>query len=269
MERTPLEQQRSDPLYPERALVVCADAGREAEARALAHHLGLTCARAIPAEPDRLAFVVTRQRLQVQATGPDAPGAVYADFVQGHTARRARQAAQADEGLLRAVGARRGRTPGVIDATAGLGRDAGLLAGAGCRVTLVERHPAVAALLCDALGRARADAHGADLAARMELREAHALAVLGAHTADVVVLDPMHPPRRKSAAVRKEMRLFRDLVGADADSDELLPAALGAARARVVVKRPRGAPSLAGPAPSGSIGGRSTRFDIYAGHAGG
>ena len=77
----------------------------------------------------------------------------------------------------------------------------------------------------------------------------------------------MHPPRRKSAAVRKEMRIFRALVGADGDSDRLLPAAIAAARRRVAVKRPRGASPLPGPAPSGSIDGRSTRFDIYAGGA--
>ena len=248
--------------------MVCAHAEREADARALARRLDLPFAAELPAEPDGLAFVFTRDRLQVQATGPDAPGAVYADFVRGTTARRARQAAHADEGLLRAAGARKGRTPDIIDATAGLGRDACLLAAVGCRVTLVERHPAVAALLADALARARRDPGAAELAQRMELVEADAAGVLAQRRADTVVLDPMHPPRRKSAQVRKEMRLFRELVGADADSDALLLPALEAARGRVVVKRPRGAASLAGPAPSGAIEGRSTRFDIYAGRAG-
>jgi 16S rRNA (guanine1516-N2)-methyltransferase len=45
----------------------------------------------------------------------------------------------------------------VIDGTAGLGKDAFVLAGLGCKVTLVERHPVVVALLADGLARAWQD----------------------------------------------------------------------------------------------------------------
>lgn len=263
----PVKQAPTDALYPQRAVIACTAHGRQGEADALARRLGLPLAAELPHEAGQLALVLTDERLQVQLTGPDAPGAVYADFVAGPTARRGREAARADEGLLRAAGARHGRTPEVIDTTAGLGRDAWLLASLGCRVTLVERHPAVATLLADALDRAHADQEAAPVAARMELIEADAIAVLGERTADTVIVDPMHPPRRKSAAVRKEMRVFRALVGADSDSDGLLPAAIAAARRRVAVKRPRDARPLPGPSPSGAIEGRSTRFDIYAGGA--
>ncbi len=262
-----VKQAPTDALYPQRAVIVCTARGRRTEADELAHGLGLPLVEEPPHEENLLALVLTEERLQVQLTGPNAPGAVYADFVAGATARRGREAAQADEGLLRAAGARHGQTPDVIDATAGLGRDAWLLAAVGCRVTLVERHPAVAALLADALERAHEHEAAAPIAARMELIEAEAIAVLGERTADTVIVDPMHPPRRKSAAVRKEMQVFRALVGADGDSDALLPAAIAAARRRVAVKRPRGAHPLPGPVPSGSIEGRSTRFDIYAGGA--
>jgi 16S rRNA (guanine1516-N2)-methyltransferase len=257
----------ADTLYPQWALIVCADPLRRAEAESLGRRLGLPLAAELPREAGRLALVLADERLRVQLTGPDAPGAVHVDFVGGATARRGRAAAHADEGLLRAAGARHGRTPDVIDVTAGLGRDAWLLAALGCRVTMIERHPAVAALLEDGLARARADEEAAPIAARLQLIEGDALAVLKERTADTVIVDPMHPPRRKSAAVRKEMRVFRALVGGDSDSDALLPAAIAAARQRVAVKRPRGARSLPGPAPSGSIDGRSTRFDIYAGGA--
>ncbi len=261
------EQAPTDALYPQQAVIVCAADGRRGEADALAQRLGLPVTVEPPQEAGRLALVLTAERLQVQLTGAAAPGAVYADFVTGATARRGREAARADEGLLRAAGARQGQTPEVIDTTAGLGRDAWLLAAVGCRVTLVERHPAVSALLADALERARADEEAAPIAAGIELIEAEAIAVLAGRAADTIIVDPMHPPRRKSAAVRKEMQVFRALVGADGDSDALLPTAIAAARRRVVVKRPRGAVALPGPAPSGSIDGRSTRFDIYAGGA--
>ena len=260
-----MEQAPKSAPYPERTAIVCTTHERRAEAEALAYRLNLPLIGESPRESGWLNLVLTDERLQVRLTGPNAPGPVYADFVTGTTARRGRQAARADEGLLRAAGARHGQTPAVIDATAGLGRDAWLLAALGCRVTLVERHPVVAALLADALARASGDEEAAPVAARMGLIESEAIAVLADRTTDTVIVDPMYPPRRKSAGVRKEMQLFRALVGTDGDTDVLLPAAIAAARRRVAVKRPRAAPPLIGPAPSGSIDGRSTRFDIYPG----
>ncbi len=80
----------------------------------------------------------------------------------------------------------------------------------------------------------------------------------------VVHLDPMFPSRDKSALVKKEMRLFKPLVGADDDAPELLAAALALATHRVVVKRPRKAPAIAGTQPTYSLDGKSSRYDIYA-----
>jgi 16S rRNA (guanine1516-N2)-methyltransferase len=59
------------------------------------------------------------------------------------------------------------------------------------------------------------------------------------------------------------MRLIRLLVGDDQDSDALLTAGLTVAGKRVVVKRPRLAPPLAGPAANFSLGGKNSRFDVY------
>jgi 16S rRNA (guanine1516-N2)-methyltransferase len=212
-------------------------------------------------------LVYTDERLQLQVTGRDAPGAVYAEFVAGRTGHRARQGPQGDEALARAAGARRGHRPSVIDATAGLGRDAFVLAARDTPVTLVERDAVIAALLFDGLERARSVAAIAPVAERMAAVEADARAYLAERAADVVLVDPMHPPRKKSAAVKKEMRVLRDWVGPDRDSDALLTAARNAAHERVVVKRPKGAEPLAGLTPSGQVTGRSTRFDIYKGLA--
>jgi len=80
---------------------------------------------------------------------------------------------------------------------------------------------------------------------------------------DAVYLDPMFPPKRKkSAAVNKEMRLLRELVGDDLDAPDLLEVARGVARERVVVKRPDHAPPLA-PYPSMSFLGKLVRYDVY------
>jgi 16S rRNA (guanine1516-N2)-methyltransferase len=59
------------------------------------------------------------------------------------------------------------------------------------------------------------------------------------------------------------MRLFRILAGDDDDAPALLAAALALASHRVVVKRPRKAPAIVGPAPGFTLEGKSSRFDIY------
>jgi 16S rRNA (guanine1516-N2)-methyltransferase len=80
---------------------------------------------------------------------------------------------------------------------------------------------------------------------------------------EVVYLDPMYPTRNKTALVKKEMRVLKNIVGEDHDAPALLVAALACARQRVVVKRPRLASPLAGPKPSMQIAAKTTRFDVY------
>ena len=79
----------------------------------------------------------------------------------------------------------------------------------------------------------------------------------------VIYLDPMFPHRDKSALVKKEMRLFRVLAGRDDDAPALLAAALALASHRVVVKRPRKAPAVAGIPPGFALEGKSSRYDVY------
>jgi len=247
--------------------VVCKAAQRKAEADGLAARLGLPRADTVPVDPASLSLVVTRDRLELQQGGPHSPGPVAAQFTTGQVARRARQATIRREALARAAGLTGAWRPEVIDATAGLGRDSFVLAALGCPVRAYERHPVVAALLADGLARARHEAASTTTAKRISLLEDEAAAALDGIQADVVVVDPMHPARGKSAAVKKEMRIFQLLVGRDDDSAGLLAAALQAARYRVVVKRPLRAKALADNLPAGSITGRAARFDIYPGRA--
>jgi 16S rRNA (guanine1516-N2)-methyltransferase len=79
---------------------------------------------------------------------------------------------------------------------------------------------------------------------------------------DVVYLDPMYVPRRKTVAVRKEMRICRRLVGDDTDAGELFEVAHRAARKRVVVKRQLRAPVLS-PDPTKQYTGTTVRYDVY------
>ena len=206
------------------------------------------------------------ERLELCTT--NGHGAVYADFVDGAARHRRTHGGGRGQPVARAIGLKgSGPGPTVIDATAGLGRDAFVLASLGCQVTLIERSPIAAALLDDALERAARAPETANIAKRMTLVHADAISWLGqlseASFPEVIHVDPMFPETGKSAAAKKDMQAFQQLIGDDLDSPALLAAALRAASKRVVVKRPRLGEIIPGPPPSAQLSGKSTRFDIY------
>lgn len=213
------------------------------------------------------ALQVGAQGLQFAELGENAAGPIRVDFVGGAAAHRRLYGGGAGQMIAKAVGVQPGVRPLVVDATAGLGRDAFVLAQLGCTLQLIERQPIVAALLEDGLERAHDDAQVGAIVARMQFLAGDAIALMRAWpfaVPQVIYLDPMFPHRDKSAQVKKEMRLFRPLAGADADAPELLAAALALASHRVVVKRPRKAPCIAGEPPGYALEGKSSRYDIYA-----
>ena len=204
--------------------------------------------------------------LQFVECGPQAPGAIRVDFLSGAVAHRRQFGGGSGQMIAKAVGIQAGVRPTVLDATAGLGRDAFVLAQLGCSVVLLERQPIIAALLEDGLQRAQRDPEVAPILARMRLIHGDAIARMRTWEEpppQVIYLDPMFPHRDKSALVKKEMRLFRPLAGDDVDAPDLLAAALALASHRVVVKRPRKAPAIDGPAVGYTLEGNSSRFDIY------
>jgi 16S rRNA (guanine1516-N2)-methyltransferase len=73
----------------------------------------------------------------------------------------------------------------------------------------------------------------------------------------------MFPASKKTAAVKKEMQAFQQVVGKDMDGEALLAAALNAAHYRVAVKRPRKGEPLPGVKPGFQLMGKSSRYDIY------
>lgn len=196
---------------------------------------------------------------------------VKVDFVSGAKAHRRQYGGGRKQALPKAVGVQAKFKPSILDCTAGQGGDAFVLADLGCRVEMLERSPIAHLLLDDALlrGREWAKQEGDETLLQvfngMYLRaeDAHGYLANTTHKYDVVYLDPMFPERKKSALIKKEMRVFHELVGRDDDADELLAAAQHIATYRVVVKRPKIAPFLAGLAPSYQLLGKSTRFDIY------
>ncbi|MGN0072217.1 MAG: class I SAM-dependent methyltransferase [Coriobacteriales bacterium] len=177
---------------------------------------------------------------------------------------RLRQDRLSKELLVRAARIKGEQQPlRAVDATAGMGEDALLLAAAGYEVLLIERDPVIAALLADCLRRAQADERLAAVAGRMslELGESTLLLQQLPHPPQLVYLDPMFPAKGKAALTKKKLQLFQMLEPPCAQEEELLRAALAAAQRKVVVKRPLKAPVLAGVRPSSSLQGKTIRYD--------
>ncbi|MEM9243253.1 MAG: class I SAM-dependent methyltransferase [Pseudomonadota bacterium] len=187
------------------------------------------------------------------------------DFLSPKQVYRQRQLRR--EMLTKAIGIKAGKSLKVIDATAGLGNDAFIIASLGCSVILLERSDVVIKLLEDGLSRASKDKCIADIVNRMTLIQTDSIAYLRQikddDKPDVVYLDPMFPQRSKSALVKKEMQVLQSLLGHDNDADDLLLSAMNCATQRVVLKRPRLAKSLTSLQPSFILSGRSSRFDVY------
>ncbi|MDO5117034.1 MAG: class I SAM-dependent methyltransferase [Eggerthellaceae bacterium] len=158
------------------------------------------------------------------------------------------------------------RAPSVIDATAGFGEDALLLAAAGFTVTMFEHNPIIVALLRDALTRAGQDNLLASAVSRMNLIEGDSIQELEniASSPDVVYLDPMFPERSKSAAVKKKFQLLHRIELPCSDEDELLEAAFASKPRKIVIKRTLKGPYLAGRKPHYSLKGKAIRYDCFA-----
>ncbi|MEZ9655606.1 class I SAM-dependent methyltransferase [Vibrio splendidus] len=225
-------------------------------------------------ENSDFALVLTSERLELRKVDEPKLGAIFVDLVGGAVGHRRKFGGGKGQAIAKAAGLNKGATPTILDGTAGLGRDAFVLASLGCKVQMVERHPVVAALLDDGLQRAQQDPDiGGWVTERMKLIHASSHDALDKlsedpnfEQPDVVYLDPMYPHpenKKKSALVKKEMRVFQSLVGADMDADALLQPALKLASKRVVVKRPDYAAWLDGQKPSMAIETKKNRFDVY------
>ncbi|MDA8881759.1 class I SAM-dependent methyltransferase [Alphaproteobacteria bacterium] len=187
------------------------------------------------------------------------------DFVRGPVNHRLLFGGGRGQDLPKAVGMKAGLTPRITDVTAGLGRDAFLLASLGSEVTLIERSDIMHSLLRDGMEKARQQGGiHAEIISRMTLIHGDSIELLPSLNPEIVLVDPMHPPRKKSALVKGEFREIREIVGVDNDQLTLIETALATASKRVVLKWPAHASALDGvKACSHQIIGKSIRFDVF------
>ena len=203
--------------------------------------------------PNRLIVAPDKLMLQFEPFSP-----IYADFtIQTWQSRRD---AGKQQGLVRAVKPSTGMK--IIDATAGWGRDAAVLASFGAEVLMLERNPVMAALLADGLSR---QDERSKAVLKISLVQANAIDYLAGlspeNCPDVIYLDPMHPQRQKEALVKRQLQVLQQLIGPDEDALSLLTVAKQKASQKVVVKWPQQLPPLE--KPTRSVSGKTVRFDIY------
>lgn len=159
----------------------------------------------------------------------------------------------AAEPLARALGLIKVKPSRVIDASCGSAKDALQVWRWGQQVTAYERNPMVYVLLWDALRRHEIpnfELHFGEATGQTFIKS------------DVIMYDPMfaHTDKKKSLP-RKEMQLFKNVVGPDLDQDKVLANLLKSGAARVVIKRPaKLKPRIV---PNHSFSGKTIRYDVY------
>lgn len=180
----------------------------------------------------------------------------YIDFSSNEITRRKNQLGLNQE-ISKAVGIKKGSKLKVLDATAGLGRDAFMMASLGCSVIMLERNQVIFTLLKNAMDLYKTK--------NMELINVDSIEFLKNNNMDldVIYIDPMFPKSKKSRLVKKDMQIFREIIGDDLDSGKLLDVSLKQKAKRVVVKRMINSEFLNDMKPSFQIKGKTTRFDVY------
>lgn len=189
------------------------------------------------------------------------------DFTKSSIDYRRQKSTVKNEAIARALGLNTTTQTTVIDATAGWGTDAFLLASLGCEVLMLEKTPIIATLLKYGLEYGLKNEKISETLSRLSLRQADSITYIENINSDtkpdVIYCDPMFPATDKTALVKKDMQIIQQLTHSPEADDRLLSVSLLKAKKRVVIKRPNSAPFLNNMPPSHQVRGKKYRFDIY------
>jgi 16S rRNA (guanine1516-N2)-methyltransferase len=245
--------------------IVCSHSSCQEQALALAGEAGLPLLEEKSSNYD-LQLCFEQDRVELFDTRLKT--AIHVDFAHGTLAHRQQFGGGRGQAIAKAVGLKKGNTPDVLDITAGLARDAYILAALGCRITLIEQSPVLYNLIEDGVKRGLTEPASAGILKNFKnLVNADAIQYMenmdSDSRPDVIYMDPMYPEKKKSALVKKDMQILQRLLGKDEQTGQLLETALRHCRKRVVVKRPIHAEPVGGIKPDTSISSKKTRYDIY------
>ena len=186
-------------------------------------------------------------------------------FIEGAILHRLKYGKGRGHNLAKAVGMKSNKNRTIVDATAGLGYDSFILASLGANVTLIERSEKSYKLLQEWINEAKEyGGHISSIVNRMYLIFGDSKNIIPKLSPEVILVDTMYNERKKSALVKNNMRLVREIVGSDLDQIELIKIALECAKNRVVVKQPRySEPNDEIRKYSHQILGKTVRYDVY------
>ena len=186
-------------------------------------------------------------------------------FIEGPILHRLKYGRGRGQNLAKAVGMKFNKNRNIIDATAGLGYDSFILASIGAKVTLIERSQKMYELLQNGIDEGLSFGGEIEkIIKRMELVFGDSKDILPKLTPEVIMIDTMYKDRKKTALVKNNMRLVRDIVGPDSDYIDLLKVALNCATNRVVLKQPRYAKPIKEIRKcSHQILGKTIRYDVF------
>lgn len=211
-----------------------------------------------------LLLTLTPERLEIRESANKNSKPIFVDFLAAPLNYRLKHGGRKQELLAKAIGIKNKKNLTVIDATAGFGVDAFILASLGCKVIMLERSCIISALLADGLKRLKQHHLNLSLKHTETADYLNNIIANDLPKPDVIYLDPMYPQRSKSALNKKNMRILHEIVGADNDASQLLNLALKCAKHKVVVKRPRLAEYLGWLKPNLQFAGNgSSRYDVY------
>jgi 16S rRNA (guanine1516-N2)-methyltransferase len=185
------------------------------------------------------------------------------DFPSKLSYHASRQYNLKKEILAKAIGITQQNKVRVIDGSVGTGKDTMLLLSFGAEIRGIERNPIVYLLLKDAFhqtlkGR---DAKFLTEMFTIELNESHKIDLTDHDEQSVFYFDPMFKKMRNKSKSKKEMEIFKYMVGSDDDYREVLEWSMKQKFSRVVLKRSIHEEKYM--KPTASYEGNTVRYDMY------
>ena len=126
-------------------------------------------------------------------------------FIEGPILHRLKYGKGRGQNLAKAVGMKSNKNRTIIDATAGLGYDAFILASLGANVTLIERSKIMHNLLQEGISEAKS--FGGEISGiinRMNLIFGDSKFILPDLLPEVILIDTMYKDRKKTALVKND-----------------------------------------------------------------
>jgi 16S rRNA (guanine1516-N2)-methyltransferase len=207
-------------------------------------------------------FLSVGENISLEVNEEGAPGPLFIDYTSGAINFRRMSGKQL---LLKAVG---GAGKSVLDSTAGLGRDAFVLASLGCKVRALEKSTVLGELVLDALERCRKDQRLEKIVRRLEFSVGESSSFIkniSPLSYDALYIDPMFPESKKTALPKKEMLILQKFFAREPSGESDIKKIFDEGTKkfkRIVVKRPLNGPELASGVKV-KFKGSSTRFDVY------